>query len=545
MLGNQIVHHGASIPGIFTPHPSSSLPVQESGKSCSQQSLSMGSSISVDDASMQSQTPVPVRDSTPDAMATIHAQDSMNECSEMGDLSVAQEMPVIQVDADSDACEAMQVQVQGDECCECGEQVLGEDGQAFISSNSAHCSANSNNNNNNGTVVSVAGGQQGPDELNSAEVVGEANIPSLCCCDPMEGGEPVEDSVLYDKRTGDIQANNNSNDNINNNNDTTTNNNTNNNNSPVVGSALSVSPDGSNRDGPAVTPAINPSSHTSAASSATTGTSSVGSAGAQLRREASIEGDEFLRAEEPASDESLSKPTTESVSTARKQQLHSHQQAQRQSTDMQSSDMEFEDVPEEGRFLLRGCVAPAPTPAPMIAPLAEIEQDPQDEDFGEREEEEDGDDDENQDLERVICDKLQQQVGQSARVPSTSAADPEHGGGGSGGLEKQPSNESEFSTKTPPPELMGTLTEANKRDMLEPIPVYACSSGEQQQQAPPTAGNLPLKKRRKKREGGGSGGEAKQKGDATGVEEDKAAEPAGEGEVEPTKGDPVCPWEDE
>lgn len=212
---------------------------------------------------------------------------------------------------------------------------------------------------------------------------------------------------------------------------------------------------------------------------------------------------------------------------------------QRQSTDVQSSDMEFEDVPEEGtRFLLRGCVAPAPTPAPMIAPLAEVEQDPQDE---EEEEELTEAGHEEDDLERVICDKLKQQKDQQASVHGASCVGVS---GGGGGLEKQQSNDSEISAKTPPPELLGTLTEANKKEMVEPIPVYACSSagaGEKEDAEQTPTNVATVKKRRKRREGEGKGSDGQPKHKDTEGEVKDAAE----GSETEAKGDPVCPWEDE
>ena len=163
----------------------------------------------------------------------------------------------------------------------------------------------------------------------------------------------------------------------------------------------------------------------------------------------------------------------------------------------------------------------------MIAPLAESEQDPQDfgGEFDEGDEEEgEGGEQDGAALDRVICDKLKQQTEQP-RAPSASG----------GALEKQPSNESEFSAKTPPPELMGTLSEANKKEMVEPIPVYACtSSGDAQ----PTTGNLTVKKRRKKRDSAGH------KVDSAGDGKEAAMDSEGPAEAE-SKGDPVCPWEDE
>lgn len=585
LSGTGQVHHGASIPGIFT----STLPVRESTQTYSQHSLSMDSSQSVDDPSVGM---CRLSSCTPDALVTVQQQDSLAEdMAEVEDKVIIQELPVIQVQADEaagdgggDSVEQMQVTVMGisptpttieEECCDCDETA-----QTFISTNNTI----------NNTIVSTANCNNGTlpaplmmvteEEVAIEQVVvvsGENNIPSRCCCDPIEDSVVVagQDTVLYDKREVDDKKEQEAqeydrcggDDNKNNNN-------------PVIGSGgTSVSPDNINRRLSTET--------LKGVEVATEGTvpaikisaTSVGGGVHLLQREASIEGDEFMIQSRTASEEQKSESpvvidpsscepmVTGSISssdntndgdacdacqTEAKQHLQQQHppplnQPQRQSTDVQSSDLEFEDCgPEDGaRFLLRGCVAPAPTPAPMIAPLAEVEQDPQD--FGEEEENED----EKEDVEgreRMICDKLKQHK-DLKDVSSTVSASIAAPGCSGGGLEKQQSNESELS-KTPPPELHGMLSEENKKDIAEPIPIYACTSGGsgvgpdgaeasggvKNENPPPAANTGGVKKRRKKREGATT--ETKAEGD------DGAAAAATGGDAEP-KGDPVCPWEDE
>lgn len=535
--------------------------------------------MSVDDVSV-----APPRD-TPEAM-TVH-QDSL-PADEAADIDVddqeeemttvlkqQQQPPVIHVQPEEGAMELCSVVISAapsEECCDCDD----ENAQTLISTNSGGSSSaitntnnNINNNNNvNSTKITIINVQEkrGEElEVVKGNVDATTSTTSSCCCDPIaiddveknaDTAGSGKDSVLYGGRRDAAEEG--EDNNINN---------------PVIGSDLRG--DNQQRSSTA-----SPSTSTPSIRISTTSTG-----GPQLKREASIEGDEFMMQSRTASEEQQQSESPQamtvtvpgpsnSTSTSdeacesckaeqeaaaaanrgtgadeshRKQPIN---QSQRQSTDVQSSDLEFEDVPEDGtRFLLRGCVAPAPTPAPMIAPLAEVEQDPQDEDFdGEDEgEEEDEEEEEEEGVDGgayvalteendggVSCDKLQQQEMDQSSAPSAS------------GLEKQQSNESEVSAKTPPPELFSMLSEANKREMVEPIPVYACTTGGGGGGGAPGSSSRKsedpgTKKRRKKRDP--SAVKAAVAGSAEGGTKDDGSRP-GESESEP-KGNPVCPWDDE
>lgn len=516
----------------------------------------------------------------PEAMMTVH-QDSL-PADEVTDIEVDEEIATVHHQQQQQQPPAIHVQeeeeggvegamelcsvVVSEECCDCDD----ENAQTLISTNSGSSAVTNNVNNNinninNSAKITIINVQEEQGKARGVDATTTAT--SSCCCDPIAIDNVVvvemnagsgRDSVLYGSKGDAAAEEEQKEDNINN---------------PVIGSDLRG--DNQQRSSASPSATTTPSIRISASASTSGG-------GPQLKREASIEGDEFMMQSRTASEEQKSESPqatttvpagpSNSISTsdeacesckaeqeaaARGDESHRKQpinQSQRQSTDVQSSDLEFEDVPEDGtRFLLRGCVAPAPTPAPMIAPLAEVEQDPQDEDFdeeeddGEEEEDDEGDGgadgggayvaltEENEGV--VSCDKLQQQEPDQSSAPSAS------------GLEKQQSNESEVSAKTPPPELFSTLSEANKRDMVEPIPVYACKpttteGGGQGGSSSRKSEDPGTKKRRKKRDPSGVKAVVSGSGAAAeGGTKDDGSRPGGS-ETEP-KGNPVCPWDDE
>lgn len=230
----------------------------------------------------------------------------------------------------------------------------------------------------------------------------------------------------------------------------------------------------------------------------------------QLRRVNSFDEDEAVISDPSISECELKKCEPEAYGHKRTSHPKCH------STDVQSSeDFEYEELGDDGsRSLQPGCVAPAPTPAPSIAPLAEVEQDPQDDEYD--------DDDSYREKETIdemiICDKLQRQL---MKQPSSSI-----------GLETQLSNESDMSkteSLPPPPNITAALTESERKDMVEPVPVYPSSS--------PHTPAVTTRRRRKKRENT----------DSKTASEDGKDEQLPKTDVNPEelKGNPVCPWEDE
>lgn len=524
MLGNNSpVHHGASIPGIYTPSSSTALPVHESNQSYSQQSLSMDSSVSVDDLAVvqQPQTPVnTLRPTPPEAVVALLHEEPMpeehEEVERSSPLSVAQEvlLPEAQEKEAEDSNEdkkpepnsnSMHVTVIEDKCrCDCDDQVVAEQdsggcGQTVLAAPKDN-SVNVNNYPSDSNVPHTAEAAENPDEL-------LAGTSELVKNEDSRSSSVAKDSVLYDNRTVDIEQ------------------------EETGEQVLAEDKEGSKNNIPKLSSDNNNQAEEMPVIQISN-SGGGGGGGAHLTREPSIEGDEFMMHSRTASEDQKSdspgimqedqataaQPAAAATTGSSSEGCESEEAEngqrkqkqpinQRQSTDVQSSDMEFEDVPEDGRFLLRGCVAPAPTPAPMIAPLAEVEQDPQDEDFGM----ELGDDE-------VV---EEENVGKKVKDRE---------------LEKQQSNESEFSAKTPPPGLLASLPEDHKKDLVEPIPLYACAKEPVEGEAQASNSTLALKKKRRKRKEGET-----VEGDA----KDVAAVVEGEVSGAEAKGDPVCPWEDE
>ncbi|XP_059617726.1 uncharacterized protein LOC132262452 isoform X2 [Phlebotomus argentipes] len=97
------------------------------------------------------------------------------------------------------------------------------------------------------------------------------------------------------------------------------------------------------------------------------------------------EDDEIIKCTSAAEDAASAK--AESVSPTIEEYQECLEKFPRHSVRQESSeDYDYDEMPAEGRVTLQpGCVAPAPTPAPSIAPLAEVEQDTQDDEPEEEE----------------------------------------------------------------------------------------------------------------------------------------------------------------
>ncbi|GAB0094525.1 regulator of G-protein signaling 7 [Sergentomyia squamirostris] len=97
------------------------------------------------------------------------------------------------------------------------------------------------------------------------------------------------------------------------------------------------------------------------------------------------EDDEIIKCTSAAGDDSS--PPTKAFETTSPTVEGYQEKFSRHSVRQESSeDYDYDEMPAEGRLtVLPGCVAPAPTPAPSIAPLAEVEQDTQDDEADEEE----------------------------------------------------------------------------------------------------------------------------------------------------------------